>query len=202
MSRTVLDNRLCKSEACNSIFEVTSRRKDRKFCSKKCGYLFLKGSKITEERRQKIIAFRNSDVGRKVASEAGKRSSYLRTEEEYKKIGLKISQSKKGKPNLSQRGENHHNRQGGISQINRTERKLVMDSLEYKNWRREVFERDDYRCVECGIKSEKGIKVVLHADHIKPYKDFPDLRLDVLNGRTLCESCHRKTDTWGGRIKL
>ena len=57
--------------------------------------------------------------------------------------------------------------------------------LEYREWRRSVFQRDDYTCQECGIRGTK-----LHAHHIKPYAEFPDLRFDVGNGVTLCLSCH------------
>jgi 5-methylcytosine-specific restriction endonuclease McrA len=39
----------------------------------------------------------------------------------------------------------------------------------------------------------------LEADHIKPFCRFPELRLVVSNGRTLCKDCHRKTPTWGAR---
>ena len=59
-------------------------------------------------------------------------------------------------------------------------------------WRKSVFERDDYTCQFCGIRGAE-----LNADHIKPYHEFPELRSDVSNGRTLCVSCHKKTDTYG-----
>lgn len=32
---------------------------------------------------------------------------------------------------------------------------------------------------------------------MKPFKAFPDLRHDLSNGLTLCNPCHRKTDTYG-----
>lgn len=70
----------------------------------------------------------------------------------------------------------------------------IRSSLEYEQWRKAVFERDMYTCQIC---KEVGGK--LNADHIKRFADYPELRLDVTNGRTLCESCHLKTETFGNR---
>lgn len=59
-------------------------------------------------------------------------------------------------------------------------------ATDYQRWRNKVFERDNMTCVLCGVNNPKPI----HADHIKPFKDFIDLRFDVDNGRTLCAPCH------------
>jgi hypothetical protein len=72
------------------------------------------------------------------------------------------------------------------------EAKLLKSSAEYREWREAVFRRDWYTCQTCG---EYGGK--LHADHIKRFSDFPELRLDVNNGRTLCEACHKTTPNYG-----
>lgn len=53
------------------------------------------------------------------------------------------------------------------------------------HWRKAVYKRDGYACQKCG-KRGRG----LQAHHIKPFIDFPDLRLDVSNGITLCLDCH------------
>lgn len=58
---------------------------------------------------------------------------------------------------------------------------------QYAEWRTAVFERDGYRCAICG---EVGGR--LNAHHIKPFARYPDLRLDVDNGITLCEECHKE----------
>ena len=65
-------------------------------------------------------------------------------------------------------------------------------STQYGKWREQVFRRDDYTCQSCGQRGGK-----LNADHELPFSQFPDLRFELLNGRTLCESCHKKTPTYG-----
>ena len=91
------------------------------------------------------------------------------------------------------RGENHYNWKGGITK----ERVKIWWSSDYINWRKLVFERDRYTCLNCGAKNGNGEAIYLEADHIKPFALFPELRMDVSNGRTLCRECHRKTDTYG-----
>ncbi len=81
----------------------------------------------------------------------------------------------------------------------RTDDKKVRQSAKYKAWRTLVFERDNYICVECGDHNYegRGESLILHADHIKPFALFPELRFEVSNGRTLCVPCHKKTGTYG-----
>lgn len=74
-------------------------------------------------------------------------------------------------------------------------------SSDYKKWRKAVFERDNYTCVWCGDKNGEGKVVVFHADHIKPFAYFPELRFEVSNGRTLCTTCHRYTASYMGRSR-
>lgn len=69
-------------------------------------------------------------------------------------------------------------------------------SAEYRLWRTAVFVRDDYTCQFC--RQRGGY---LEADHIKTFAHHPDLRFNVDNGRTLCQGCHRKTPTFGGRSR-
>lgn len=82
--------------------------------------------------------------------------------------------------------------------IHKTEvSRAIRMSAEYKLWRTSVFERDNYTCIWCGARSENGKRVFLNADHIKPFCDYPELRLAIDNGRTLCEPCHKTTETYG-----
>lgn len=90
-------------------------------------------------------------------------------------------------------GERINTWRGGVTPINAYQRK----TLDYKNWRKAVFERDNYTCVFCGAQNGKGKTITLQADHIKPFALYPELRLAIDNGRTLCKPCHTKTDTYG-----
>ena len=67
------------------------------------------------------------------------------------------------------------------------------NNLEYKNWRKQVFERDNYTCKKCGNRSSVDNPVVIHPHHIKSYTYYPELRYEVDNGITLCISCHHQT---------
>lgn len=105
----------------------------------------------------------------------------------------KISNSHKGKKKpwsgeifrkiAKQRvGNKHHNWKGGISRGYKT----GYYSSEYKSWRNSVFLRDCFTCQNCYRKNLK-----LNAHHIKTFSKYPELRFEISNGRTLCESCHR-----------
>lgn len=101
--------------------------------------------------------------------------------------GLQIAWNK-GKENLHFKGDKNPNWKGGIT----SENKAIRSSLEYKLWRKQVFERDNYTCQICNKKGGQ-----LQADHIKPFCNFKELRFDINNGRTLCKPCHKQTDTYG-----
>lgn len=97
-----------------------------------------------------------------------------------------------GKSNPNTSGEKSHFWRGGVSTDNERQRR----SKEYRKWRSDVFERDDYTCQDC---NKKGCRI--NADHIKPFAYYKDLRFELSNGRTLCVQCHRKTDTYGSGAK-
>lgn len=64
----------------------------------------------------------------------------------------------------------------------------------YKGWRKLVLQRDNHKCIQCGSEEK------LECDHILNFRDYPDLRYEVSNGRTLCRYCHKKTETYGGKM--
>lgn len=115
------------------------------------------------------------------------------------RIGKKHTEATRMKISFSHKGEKSHRWRGGMS---RTLDKIIRQSLSYRLWREQVFRRDKYTCVCCDAKSGNGKKVVLNADHIKPFALFPELRFAIDNGRTLCESCHKLTPTYGTNIRM
>jgi 5-methylcytosine-specific restriction endonuclease McrA len=64
----------------------------------------------------------------------------------------------------------------------------LRNSEDSQKWRMSVFHRDDFTCQDCG---EKG--GCLSAHHIRPWRDYPELRYEINNGITLCKECHIKT---------
>mgnify|MGYP001490949361 CR=1 FL=1 len=112
-------------------------------------------------------------------------------------LGTKRSLKTRKRISEAQRGNKGNNWKGGITPFHI---KIRM-SFEYKLWRTAVFERDNYTCIWCCTRNGNGKRVILNADHIKPFALFPELRFAIDNGRTLCESCHKTTDTYGRNIK-
>lgn len=95
------------------------------------------------------------------------------------------------------KGKDHYNWKGGIT----PENVKIRNSEEGRLWRNAVFARDRYTCIWCGAKCGNGKRVILHADHIKPFYLYPELRFAIDNGRTLCINCHKTTETYAGKCK-
>lgn len=62
----------------------------------------------------------------------------------------------------------------------------VRNTKEYKNWVKEIKERDDHCCVLWGM--DKNIE----AHHVESFKNNVERRLIINNGITLCHWCHKK----------
>lgn len=63
------------------------------------------------------------------------------------------------------------------------------DDPKWKECRRIVLRRDNYKCKKCGGRRK------LQVHHIVRWADSPSLRYDINNCITLCRSCHQKI--WG-----
>ena len=87
-------------------------------------------------------------------------------------------------------GDRHPNWKGGIS----GERELHEAKKETKYWKKQIYKRDNHTCQHCG---QKGYKLNVH--HVNSYSEYPEQRLDINNGITLCLDCHTKFHKKYGR---
>lgn len=97
--------------------------------------------------------------------------------------------------------EKNPNWKGGVTAITEAIRTMP----KYKEWRMAVLKRDGFRCIVCEEKDN------LHVHHIYPFcllieegklttveeAETCDRLWSIKNGSTLCEECHRKTETYG-----
>lgn len=157
-----------------------SVRTGRKYCSRKC--------------------FGISELGH-ISPMKGKKLS-KETKAKLSKSHLGQKAWNKNKKCKQYSGEKHWNWQGGITKLNFA----LRECLEYKIWRRQVFERDNYTCQICNKRGNGEI----NADHIKPFstilkeQNIKDIKTalsckllwDINNGRTLCRQCHEGTNSF------
>ena len=128
-------------------------------------------------------------------------TGYLVTRsDEQKKID-----TEKARKNNS--GVNNFWWKGGITPL----RIKIYRSDIFRNWRKEVFKRDNWTCQECGV-----IGGSLQAHHIKSFSDIiKDNQIktledalkceelgDINNGVCLCIECHKLTDTYGWKKSM
>ena len=146
---------------------------------------------MTEETKQKLRAINTgkilSDETRKKMSLAqkGRKITWANKISEAK-IGKKrkpFSEEHKRKIGEALKGEKSYRWKGGIT----SEHQKVRDSIEYKAWRLDVFERDGFTCKNC---NEKG--GYLEAHHIENFHTNIEMRTTINNGITFCKKCHRK----------
>lgn len=147
-------------------------------CACQCGNAFVC---IVSSPRKYIHNHQNALIGfQKGYTPHNKGISYTPKNLEQFIEGGKKTRFKKGQ--LS--GDKHHNWAGGVTPL----RTKIRNSEELREWRKAVFERDDYTCVLC---AKRGGDMV--ADHIKGFALHPELRFVISNGRTLCKDCNYLT---------
>lgn len=113
------------------------------------------------------------------------------------RVGLRISPNTEFKVGQNCGNKNHFWK-GGITLLNHQ----IRGCFKYRQWRSDIFERDDFTCQICGIRG-----VYLEAHHIKKfYKIIEEYGIKTLeealsceelwninNGVTLCRKCHNMT---------
>lgn len=102
------------------------------------------------------------------------------------------------------RGEKRWNWKGGITPLTQS----IRASFKSRQWRCDVFERDNYACILCHQKGElnadhypKSFAQIFHENKIISLEQALACEefWNINNGRTLCKECHRKTMTYGSK---
>jgi 5-methylcytosine-specific restriction endonuclease McrA len=150
-----------------------------------------KGKKLSESHKAKIAA---SSKGRLHTEET---KEFLRNHFLGRKItwGDKISKTLSGRTYVGmygkEKGEARAKRHSEIMKAKCANRPKTVQPDRYhtipgyEQWRADVLRRDNYLCQICGSNNN------LHAHHRKSWIEFPELRLELSNGRTLCSECHK-----------
>lgn len=158
--------------------------------------------KWKKDARERMLGEKNPFYGKTHSEEAKKKIKlfpkghvpYIKGKHHTKESKLKNSLK-------HQKGENKYTL-GSLSIITNQ----IRHSVKYKDWRQQIFLRDDFTCQECG---KRGYK--LEAHHKKQFKELlqevmeyiPLINLydacmlyspmwDINNGITLCQKCHYK----------
>jgi len=171
-----------------------------------------KGKKFTEEHKRKLS---EAGKGKKLSEETKKKLSDAlkgkmpKNAKNLAEIGKKFRFVKgftpwnKGKKWLEQTGENSPLWKGGKTPLIR----LLRTQAQYRQWRSDVFTRDEFTCQEC---SKKGKDAFIEAHHIKSFAQIiHDNKIEtreeginceelwnINNGITLCHECHKLTDNY------
>ena len=127
------------------------------------------GKHHTEETNEKN---RQVHLGKKYTEEQNRQNSErLKGRVPYWLKGKPMSEEQKEKLRVSvPRGENSPHWRGGITPINMA----IRCSPLYHKWARQIKERDDYACQECGQVGGE-----LQSDHILPFYNNPELRYEL-----------------------
>lgn len=189
------------------------------YCSKECGYKYKsfggkKGKHYPNSQKARIAVCPICNKEFRAVKEYKSRKSIYCSKECWNKRATIINKCKYcGKDIKTTKSENkvycnnecrdldyRNTHKGKLSyfwQGGKTkESKLRKTNAQYKEWRNEVFKRDNYICQNCGRHTRD-----LEAHHIKAQSKYPELIYDVDNGLTLCHECHKLTDNYGYKAR-
>lgn len=157
---------------CGSGFVNKRPYRTRKYCTRSCA----SKDKGFQKGRESWIIGKNKDELKKHYTNGWK--GLFQKGQESPNKGVRYSKERI----MSMSGENSPLWRGGVSPYT----KRIRASRDFADWRKKVFERDDYTCQRCGNNGGK-----LHPHHIKSFTKYPSLRFETSNGSTLCVKCHR-----------
>lgn len=100
------------------------------------------------------------------------------------------------KKSIAMTGAKHHNWKGGITPLNLKIRHCFL----YRQWRSDIFTRDDFTCQECGQRGSKlhahhnkqSFKYIMAINNIKTLDQAENCEelWNINNGITYCDRCH------------
>lgn len=158
---------------CSTLFYVSPSRSHIKNCSYECNKIWRKLEAEAARRIQIECACGCGQLIPKYGTATHKRKfvnghqSYLRRVIREPRTNYQV-------------GEKHWNWKGGITTEDKKLRLKFRKTMQDK-----VLVRDDYTCHVCDTQGG-----YLQVDHIKSWADYPELRFEISNCRTLCMACH------------
>lgn len=169
-----------KCTKCGKLFnrEKSRIRHATVYCSRDCSDGTLKPSRVTSRILSCSLCQSQFKREKNAIRDGYNYCSHTCYSNHYAELGLR-------------RGQNNGRYNADITQEERIVRR---NYPEYVEWRRQVYERDNYTCNRCG---KRGVE--LHAHHLFNYAEHIELRTDVDNGVTLCSSCHTEFHVYYGR---
>ena len=145
----------------------------------------IEGQKHSVETKEKMKLLKLGKKRKEFTTEWKEKMSLAKKGKKPNNFGKKVSIEKRKQWSNARRGNKTNLWKHGKSLLKKTKRNQIMLTFDYKEWRRCVFERDNWTCQKCGDINKR-----LEAHHIKTWNGFPKLRFDVNNGKTLCKRCH------------
>lgn len=131
----------------------------------------------SEETKRKIS---QSEKGKVVSAETRKKISISGR-------GRKLSKETRQKMGDAKRGEKAYQWKKDRTQVIGRHNRSFHDPG-YKQWRRKVFDRDNWRC----RINNKDCSGRIEAHHILSWSEYVELRYEVNNGIALCHAHHPK----------
>jgi len=178
----------CICKTCGKEFKVYLSKSLGKFCSKKCQYDYP----VSGETKEKMS---KGHLG--ITTWNKEKSSGMKGRHHSEESKRKNSEAHKGKIPWNKIGD-------GITPLY----KKIRGMPEYKEWRLQVFGRDNFTCQKCRVRGTwlephhiKSFISIIKENNIKSIIEAHDcLELwDLDNGITLCKKCHEKTNNYKRR---
>lgn len=120
---------------------------------------------------------------------------------------LKITEKGMISKRFHSSGKNNYFWEGGKSELKRQ----IYNLYEYRQWRSDIFYRDNWTCLGCGKRGGqldchhiKAFSLIISINNITKTEDAVNCEelWNINNGQTLCRECHKKTDNYSYKAVL